>query len=336
MCETVFHAGCPWVRMYPSTQSKDSSGTPSWHVSQTCLKRSVEFAIHPLSPALDALLEVHRRQGHFPHHPACTECARGRGVFSYRRRKKENVECEIQADFCFLSSESEIVEDDDAPGRSMKILVMTEMLSGCVAFLIVTDGKEQVQSQICQWLDTFGLMSNQTSIVLHTDDERAVSELVGRSSKNYFFQVRRAAPQQHRSVGGAERSARKVKEALSFLRADLNEQGYDVRFSVEGFRDCLTYLSLMHNHFGRSGGTNLSPLETSAGRSLSKPIVSAFGSMVIAEIPDSIRQYSPNETRSVEAAYVHPGLGTDAALEGMLRVEGQLQLRRVYATTFVR
>ena len=53
--------------------------------------------------------------------------------------------------------------------------------------------------------------------------------------------------------------------------------------------------------------------------------------MVIAEIPNSIRQYSPNETRSVEAAYVHPGLGTGAAVEGMLRVEGQLQLRRFYA-----
>ena len=332
MCETVLHAGCPWVRMYPSTQSKDPSGDSSWHVSQTCLKRSVEFSIQPLSPPLYAQLEVHRRQGHFPHHPACTECARGRGVFSRRRRKKENVECEIQADFCFLSRESEIVEDDDAPGRSMKILVMTEMLSGCVAFIIVTDRKEQVQSQICQWLDTFGLMSNQTSIVLHTDDEQAVSEFVGRSSKNYLFQVlRRAAPQQHRSVGGAERSVRKVQEALSVLRADLNKQGYDVRFSFEGFRDCLTYLSLMHNHFGRSGGTNLRPLETSAGRSVSKPTVSAFGSMVIAEIPDSIRQYSPNETRSVETAYVRPGLGTGATVEGMLRAEGQLQLRKFYA-----
>ena len=269
MCETVFHSGCPWVRMYPSTQSKDSSDYSALHVSQTCLKRSGEFPVQPLSPVLEAQLEVHRRRGHFPHHPAC-------GVFSYRRRKKENVECEIQADFCFLSRQSEIVEDDDAPGRSMKILVMTEMLSGCLAFIIVTDRKEQVQSQICQWLDTFGLMSNQTSIILHTDDERAVSELVGRPSKHYLFQVRRAAPQQHRSVGGAERSVRKVKEALSVLRADLNKQGYDVRFSFEGFRDCLTYLSLMHNHFGRSGGTNLSPLETSAGRSLSKPTVSAF------------------------------------------------------------
>ena len=35
MCETVFHSGCPWVRMYPSTQSKDSSDDPSLHVFET-------------------------------------------------------------------------------------------------------------------------------------------------------------------------------------------------------------------------------------------------------------------------------------------------------------
>ena len=100
-------------------------------------------------------------------------------------------------------------------------------------------------------------MSHQTSIILHTDDERSVGELVGRSSKHYLFQIRRAAPQQHRSIGGTERGVRKLKEGLSVLRSDLNKQGYDVRYSFEGLRDCLTYLSLMHNHFGRAGGTNL-------------------------------------------------------------------------------
>ena len=167
--------------------------------------------------------------------------------------------------------------------------------------------------------------------MLHTDDEISVGELVGRSSKHYLFQIRRAAPQQHRSIGGAERSVRKLKESLAVLRADLNKQGYDVRYSFEGLRDVVTYLALMNNHFGRVGGTNLSPLETSAGRSLSKPVVSLFGSTVIAEIPDSLRVYSPNETRSIEACYIHPGLGTGAAVEGVLRVQGQMQLRRFYA-----
>ena len=62
----------------------------------------------------------------------------------------------------------------------------------------------------------------------------------------------------------------------------------DIRISFPGIRDVATYLALMNNHFGRAGGTDLSPLETSAGRSLSKPTVSLYGSLVIAEIPDSI------------------------------------------------
>ena len=115
------------------------------------------------------------------------------------------------------------------------------------------------------------------------------------------------------------------------LRSDLNKHAVDVRFSFSGLRDVATYLALMKNHFGRAGGTDLSPLETSAGRSLSKPTVSLFGSLVIAEIPDSIRQYSPNETRSIEAAFLHPGLGTGSAVEGFLRVNGSLELRRFYA-----
>ena len=200
-----------------------------------------------------------------------------------------------------------------------------------MAFVVVNENKAQVQSLIEKWLDSFGLVSQQTPIILHTDDEVSVGELVGRSSRHYLFQVRRAAPQQHRSIRGAERSVRKLKESLSVLRADLNRQGYDIRYSFGGLRDAVTYLSLMNNHFGRVGGTNLSPLETSAGRSLSKPVVSLFGSTVIAEIPDSLRAYSPNETRSIEACYIHPGLGTGAAVEGVLRVEGQMQLRRFYA-----
>ena len=189
----------------------------------------------------------------------------------------------------------------------------------------------QVNSDIEKWLDSFGLTSSMTSIILHTDQEKAVGDVVTKATRKYLFQIRRAAPQQHRSIGAAERAVRKLKESLAALRSDINKFGLDVRFSFPGLRDVVTYLALMNNHFGRAGGTDLSPLETSAGRSLSKPTVSLFGSLVIAEIRDSIRQYSPNETRSIEASYVHPGLGTGAAVEGFLRVNGQLELRRFYA-----
>ena len=333
MLEVVMHSGCPWVRMYPVTSVSQVDFPVGDDSFGGRVEKVVRFehdvGLAPLSPAVEAQLEMHRKQGHFPHHPQCPECARGRSVFRHRRKAQDAIECEVQADFCFITRRGELNEEDH--GRNIKVLVLTEMLSGCVGFIVVNENKAQVQSTIERWLDSFGLMSQQTSIVLHTDDEVSVGELVGRSTKHYVFQLRRAAPQQHRSIGGAERSVRKLKESLAVLRADLNKQGFDIRYSFEGLRDAVTYLALMNNHFGRVGGTNMSPLETSAGRSLAKPTVSLFGSTVIAEIPDSLREYSPNETRSIECCYIHPGLGTGAAVEGLLRVEGRMQLRRFYA-----
>ena len=327
VAEIVEHSGCPWIRMIPSP----SDHTGSFDEPNVSTKTDLyPIQISPLSPAVEAQLEQHRRQGHFPHHPQCVDCAKGRSVFQHRRRGLQNIECEVQADFAFITKKGEVSEEDSRRS-TMKVLVLTELLSGCVGFVVVSDNLVQVNSDIEKWLDSFGLTSSITSVILHTDDEKAVGDLVTKATRKYLFQIRRAAPQQHRSIGAAERAVRKLKESLSVLRADLNKHGVDVRFSFSGLRDVVTYLALMNNHFGRAGGTDLSPLETSAGRSLSKPTVSMFGSLVVAEIPDSIRQYSPNETRSVEAAFVHPGLGTGSAVEGFLRVDGRLELRRFYA-----
>eukprot|EP00434_Breviolum_minutum_P037835 symbB.v1.2.033549.t1/scaffold4184.1/size56758/3 len=123
-------------------------------------------------------------------------------------------------------------------------------------------------------------------------------------------QLNSSGPFEHFGFQSGSYPQLEVKPSLSFGGAVLED------VDSEGFHE---------------GGTNLSPLETSAGRALSKPTVSSFGSVVLAELPDSIRQYAPNETRNVEAAYVHPGLGTGAAVEGLLRVDGQLQPRRFYA-----
>ena len=153
--------------------------------------------LSPLSPAVEAQLEQHRRQGHFPHHPQCIDCAKGRSVFQHRRRGLQHIECEIQADFAYLTKNGEISEEDSRR-TTMKILVLTELLSGCVGFVAVTDNIQQVNSDIEKWLDSFGLSSSMTSVILHTDDEKAVSDLITKATRKYLFQVRRAAPQQHR------------------------------------------------------------------------------------------------------------------------------------------
>ena len=119
-----------------------------------------------------------------------------------------------------------------------------------------------MKNQICKWLDHFGLASSTSSVVLHTDAERAVSELVGTSSDKYTFLVRRARPQQHQSNGGAERAVRRLKESLAVLRAEMNQGGADVCFTERGLHDVVTYIALSHNHFSKAPGTDFSHWST--------------------------------------------------------------------------
>ena len=46
----------------------------------------------------------------------------------------------------------------------------------------------------------------------------------------------------------------------------------------------------------------------------------------MAELPDSVKQLSPNETRNVEAAYLHCGLDKGSLVQAKVRVDGNLEL----------
>ena len=106
------------------------------------------------------------------------------------------------------------------------------------------------------------------------------------------------------------RRKKRLKESLAVLRAEMNEGGADVNFSARGLSDVCTYIALSHNHFSNTHGSDISPLEYSTQRKLSKPSFAMFGSTVLAELPDGLRAQSPNETRSIEACFVHSGLDT--------------------------
>ena len=143
--------------------------------------------------------------------------------------------------------------------------------------------------------------------------------------------VRRARPQQHQSNGGAERAVRRLKESLAVLRAEMNEGGADVCFTARGLTDVCMYIALSHNHFSKAHGSDFSPLEYSTQRKLSKPSFAMFGQTVLAELPDSLREQSPNETRSIEACFVHSGLDTGPVVQGALRIDGEMVLKRFVA-----
>ena len=108
--------------------------------------------------------------------------------------------------------------------------------------------------------------SERYSIVLHTDAEQAVRNLVGGVSSQFSFQVRKASNQQHQSVGAAERGVRRLKETLAVLRADLNRQHLDIRFDKECIGEALNYLALSHNHYGKTRETSMYVTIGSFGR----------------------------------------------------------------------
>ena len=56
-----------------------------------------------------------------------------------------------------------------------------------------------------------------------------------------------------------------------------------------------------------------------------------FGAVILAELPDSLRAHSPNESRYIEASYIHCGIHKGPIVSGRIRVDGELELRRFVA-----
>ena len=322
--EVVSFSGCPWVRLHPH------SGIDTCHEELPFASTLHESGpIFPLSKKAKQELEQHRNQGHTPHNPNCVECARGRGTFQHRRRVGDTIESEIQADFGFLSQKGEVSETEFA--NAVKVLVLTETVSNAIGYVVVDDNVARARTSVTQWLKLFGMESERYSIVLHTDAEQAVRNLITGSSAQFSFQVKKARNQQHQSIGGAERGVRRLRETLAVLRADLNQNGWDIRFDPDCIGEALNYLALMQNHFGRTRETDMSPLEVLAGRRLSKPTSALFGSTVLAELPTSLKQRAPNETRSVEASYLHCGLDKGPVVMGQVRMDGEIHLMQFNA-----
>ena len=331
MMEVSYFCGCPWVRLHP-WKHKDRD----WMKHKFALSgltegsQQSESCLCPVSRAEQVDLATHRRQGHTPHHPACSECARGHSTFQHRRRTAKGLSTEFQADFCWLKKEGEILDHMENQ-ENIKILVVVELATNNVGYIVIGEDKNAIYSQINQYLQQCGISSTNTSVLIHTDAEKAVGELFTKSGSQFSFAVRRSNPQQHQSTGGAERCVRRLKESLSILRADMSKCGVDIKFAHEPVQTALTYLSLCHNHFSKTPGTDLSPLENACGRRLSKPTSSLFCTTVMAELPDSVKQRVPNETRLVEASFLHCGTSHGPVVQGKARLDGVLTLIRFTA-----
>ena len=225
-------------------------------------------------------------------------------MYQHRRRKDGRLESEVVADFFFLSSTGE--EPRAVRADNLRVLVMVERMSGMIGAIVTSDNVVENRTLVVKWLREFGLQSGTCSIPMITDAEGAVSDLIAGASEEFAFQVRKAEPQNHESVGVAERGVRKVKESLQTLRSDLNQEGVDLCFNHVGFAAALTYLCGSLNRFSKAPGSELAPCDMPLRRPTPKGPFTLFGATVLAELPQSVRDLAPNLPRFTEGAFLYP------------------------------
>ena len=250
---------------------------------------------------------AHRLRGHVPFEPSCEICQSCRGVHKHRRRAGNKLSTEVFADFGFLSQEGL----DESDKQSFKFLVIKEVFSSSIGAVVVSEDKVGEQQLISKWFGEFGVRNSaeEVSVVLLTDSESAVSSMVA-NIQGYQFLVQKAPPQAHESVGHAERTIRLVKEAFRVQLLEFEKMGYTLQFEKKVVQALLNYVCFSHNCFSPVQGSKKTPREIVTGFPIPPHNFAVFGSKVLAELPQSLIEKSPNAPRFHAAAFLYPSFGS--------------------------
>ena len=168
-----------------------------------------------------------------------------------------------------------------------------------------------------------------------TDAESAVSALVSEAGGGFHFSVKRAGPQNHETVGHAERTIRWIKESVRALMLEFQKQGLTLTFERVFVQRLLSYVCFSHNNFNLVQGSNKTPREIAVGSKVSPDCFALFGSKVLAEVPQSILEKSPNTPRFISAAFIHPEFQSSGSVViGKSRVGQEMITRCFVAKSF--
>ncbi|CAE7835037.1 unnamed protein product [Symbiodinium sp. CCMP2592] len=312
MIDTCIWCDTPWIRVIP--HSEGDLLLPSGDSVDPAPISSIGH-VAVVSQKTKEDLEIHRAKGHMPFHPDCEHCLKSRGVTQHRRKSERGVETEIVADFMFLDSSGEMISvAERQTSSSFKVLVLREAFSSSIGAVMITENIAKDRGLLLKWLAEFGMSSSQASIVLLTDSEEAVKSFVAGASDKYIFMVRKAAPQAHEQLGGAERTVRVLKEGLATLQSDFQSLGCVWSFRRDLLQLALSYLCMSVNANGKAFGGERSPKEVAVGRRLPDTPFALFGSKVLAEVPESVKALCPNMSRFEAAAFLHPQFGSLGSL----------------------
>ena len=336
--DTVFWSDTPWVQFFPY------HGDGIRFVPEPCLDMSAVGEVQSLNPVVRSRneeMEVHRARGHVPFDPNCKHCLKAKSTHQHRKRTEGLLSSEITADFCFFNLKGEHVgvvdaaDHADSATESAKVLALKESFSSSIGAILMSENVVRDRGILLKWLAEFGLSPGSSSIVLVTDAETSVSSFVDRASDRYNFVVRKAGPQEHQCVAHAERAVRTLKETVKTLQSDFQSLGGSLDFKPEVLQMLLNYVCMSHNNHAKAFGSNKSPREIVASRPLTANPFALFGSRILAEVPESISVLSPNITRFVDAAFLHPqfsSMGT--CVFALIRVKEELIPKVFVAKSF--
>ena len=164
-----------------------------------------------------------------------------------------------------------------------------------------------------------------------SDAEAAVSSLIAGVSKDFIFSVKRAGPQSHESNGAAERAVRIIKESFNCLLMEFEQHfGLALVFDPTTIQHALNYVSMAHNNFAVVHGSKRVPREISTDSRVHVDAFALFGSLVLGEVMDSLRQQNPQLLRFIPGAFLHPQFQSTVII-AKVRMGQELTMRKFVA-----
>ena len=245
-----------------------------------------------LSKRVERNLFKHRLEGHSSYDPQCDICKAARRVHHHRRRNADKTEvCELISDFGFYSMQD---------ATTFKYLTLVEPMSNAAVFIHVGMNVDKTVNSIKKFLQYVGFASADVhcKILVKVDDDAALARLFRLAG----CVVEKAGPQQHETIGLAERFNRVFKEHMSAVRLELQASALDLKFTEESIPVILQYVSWTLNQFRRPHGGSKTPHEILTGHTRTKPTCSMFGALVFCEVPQSVQ--TPANSRWIVGAFL--------------------------------
>ena len=302
-------AGCSWVFL-------GSTKGESWDPEKPIMSLENGNVLNPLYRGVvvqQEIDEMHRARGHVPFDPNCEVCQKTRSVSQHRRKNDDGGSViQLSADFFNL--------------RDHKFLIIVERFSGMIGVVYMDPNTDRIRSRLTSWLQEMGCLGNrQGALVITTDSEEAVGSVFTRLGIGKDVQISGAPPQGQQMNGAAERGVRSAKELFLCVVEELRQQNLSVVATGVAVGMVLEYVCFMLNRHCNVHGTVKSAHEFVSGKSETRPVTSAFGSVVLCELPASLQR--EDRPRFVEGSFMRPEFSSKGCI-CLVSLDGELKLIR--------